>query len=1078
MLTPPLHPDEQCRLSALRAHALLDTPPEPVFDDLVQVASTLCGTPIALLSLVDADRQWFKASFGLAASQTPRDLAFCAHAILTPDQALVVEDATADVRFQGNPLVDGEPRVVFYAGIPLHDMKSGLPLGTLCVIDHHARTLDAPRLAALHALARQAERQLDIRKRLLSSATLLGETGTLADRLQLSETRLRTVLAASPVGIYITDPVGNCTYVNPAWCAIAGIAADAAAGTGWVTAVHPDDRAVVSERWYSAARAHVPFTSEHRFRHHDGREVWTSVTTAEIVEHGVLLGYVGMVRDRTDRKRLEDGLRIAEERWSVALDSAGHGVWDWDAGTDRVFLSDGWKRMFGYRPEEIGDQVAEWRAHIHPDDRARVMTEIARHLAGKTPVYTCEHRVRCHDGSWKWILDRGRVVAHDPDGRARRVVGTHTDLSERRLVENALRVSQAQLVEAQEIARLGSWSYDPSSGVVVWSAEVFAICARDPSAGPPDFAAFARAIHPDDWPNLDRLTTAALHSGEPFACEHRILLPAGGVRHVLSRGRARLGSDGRANTLSGTIQDITETVLSRQALERARDAAEVATRTKSEFLATMSHEIRTPLNGVLGMTELLLGTPLAAEQREWAAAAHTCGHALLTLINDILDLSKLEAGRVVLERTPFDPRVLAEEAAAMLADAAQSKGVELYVDATCDLPAALTGDPARLRQIAINLVGNAVKFTASGEVEVRLSGAPAGDGHWTLRLAVRDTGVGIPADRQDHLFQPFMQGDSATNRRFGGSGLGLVICRRLARLMDGDITLISAAGRGSTFTLALTLPIAAAAVVDADAAPLRRTVIVADPHPGARAATVSILTAAGLTVEALADAEAVAVRLHHQRDRPVDVLVIAQTISGDLPACVAGWRQQGSGLPPLIVTTPVARRSALPADLAAAVVIRPIRRAPLLAALTATLHTPDRTPTAPPLPAAPIAARVLVAEDNPINQRMISVMLARIGCTVTVVNDGALAVAACAAQTFDLVLMDCQMPDVDGFTACRQIRALAGAAGRLPIVALTANALDGDRTACLAAGMDDYLSKPVTAADLRRVLAIRVPTVV
>ena len=515
-------------------------------------------------------------------------------------------------------------------------------------------------------------------------------------------------------------------------------------------------------------------------------------------------------------------------------------------------------------------------------------------------------------------------------------------------VRDRLTEEHRRLEEAQATAHIGSFDTDLLAQRTIWSRELFLIHGFDAEGGVPPADTRLSLVHPDDIAAVQRRLSEAIEREGEHVVEYRIVRPDGEERHVRWSARCVFDEAKRPVRLTGCVQDVTERKRYEGALVRARVAAEQASRAKSMFLANMSHELRTPMNGVLGMTALALETPLSAEQRDYLEVAHNSGATLLSILNDVLDLSKIEAGKLTLEAVTFSLRTVVQQAIQLLAPRAQQKGIRLYAVLDDHVVPRYLGDPVRVRQLLVNLVANAVKFTERGEVRVEVSCDP--DRPERVVLAVRDTGIGIPEERQRAIFDAFTQADGTTTRRFGGTGLGLTICRELVRLMSGSIEVQSRAGEGSLFRVALTLPEANELVTD------------------------------------------------HGVVRP----------------------RKASG----------ARPSA-----------------------------PSRS------------LRVLLAEDNATNARIVRVLVERLGHKVDHVSDGRAALEAIERGAYDLALMDIQMPHVDGLEVTRAVRAReAERGGHLPILAMTANAMKGDEELCLAAGMDGYLSKPISFARFQEAL--------
>ncbi|WP_459555332.1 PAS domain-containing protein [Lacunimicrobium album] len=1079
-MPPAALPDNEARrLEILRLCSILDTPPEPIFDDLTSLAATLCDVPISVISLVDVDRQWFKSAHGFDIRETSRDVAICAHVVMR-NAPLIINDTLLDPLTSDNPIVLSGPKIRFYAGFPLTTSEN-LPLGTLCVVDRQPRKLTDIQIGHLASLARQASALLELRY-----------------SLQSLQDEKRTVSAAHNRLVHIAAQVPGLVYkfvLRPDGTACMPYASDRIKEIYRVTpeevtedasivfkVIHPEDRARVIDSVQASARDLTPWRLTYRVRFDDGEVRWlsgestpqrladrsvlwhgfitdvtdqvaqkqdsdrnrshlhavinasTEISIIATDDHGVIsvfntgaekmlgyqsseivgkqtpeifhlaseinsyaaelskelgrpiegalalteyarqgnhhardwtfvrkdgthftahlvvtairdnegqiMGYVGIATDVSVAAEAKRQLHTERERLDLALDSADIGSWDWDLKTGVVILDERWAEIAGQTFPDNQVHIDLWTSRIHPEDTDRVWQSLQDHFADQSREYDVVYRLQHASGNYRWIHGRGRVVERGVDYTPLRMAGICFDITQRIEAEKKIETANELLRQFITHTPAAVAMLDKDMRYLQTSTrwlEDYKLGATD-VVGKSHYEIFPDI--PQRWKQIHQDVLA----GQIHRCDEDPFERADGTTEWLQwEAHPWYDTTGEVGGLIFFTQVITDRKHEEEELIHARLQAEQASLAKSNFLANMSHEIRTPLTAILGYTDILLdGSPSLSTQKSHLQTIKRSGDHLLTIINDILDLSKIEAGRMTIEKLRFSPAEIVQEVLANFKERAAQKNLQLSARCLGPVPQTILADPVRVRQILINLLGNAIKFTTQGRVELTVRYVPSlGDEPIRLAFDVTDTGLGIAPDQQAHLFQPFVQADNSMTRRFGGTGLGLAISRRMAQLLDGDVTLHSKPGEGSTFT--------------------------------------------------------------------------ATIATGSL-----------QGIPfvnTLDLTTPV------PAPQSAS--------------------------------QFPLDGHILLAEDSPENHRLIKMLLTKAGATVDVVENGQLAIdtfMTAAPGTYQLIIMDVQMPILDGISATSKLRSLGVTH---PILALTANAMAEDRTRCLNAGFTDFLTKPL-----------------
>ncbi len=904
-------------------------------------------------------------------------------------------------------------------------------------------------------------------------------------RAEAETRRLALVASRTDNGVVLTDADGRIEWVNEGFTRISGYALDEVVGKkpGSFLQGPATDRSTVQQMRHGLA-TRKGFNLEVINYHKNGYAYWVHLETQPLFDDsGRLTGFMAIQAEVTQRKRTAQELAQKEALLRFIFDFVPVGIsWVIVGREDTRMMNAAHTAISGVSLDALRNDPLAFERNTHPDDRERERVEMQRLRRGEVDRFSIEKRFVHADGSVVWAVFSMRLFKDPVTGEAQQI-STLIDISPVKAAQAEVALQESRFRFIFESAPIGiSWRLlrPDNSEVRLLNDEHLRLggLTREEAADPD---AFFKLTHPEDKVRQTEFTRQLL-SGEVsrYAMEKRYVRRDGTTVWVSFTTQRRTHPDGSEDRLS-TVVDITTQKETAEELRLAKEAAEKANLAKSQFLAMMSHEIRTPMNGVIGMTSLLLDSPLSPDQREYAETIRSSGDALLSIINDILDFSKIESGKLDLETAEYNLRDCVEGALDLLAPAAAGKSLDLLYEIADGVPALVRGDASRVRQILVNLLGNAVKFTEAGEVVLSVKPAVAGEGTLELLFAVRDTGIGIPPEALGRLFQSFTQVDASTTRRFGGTGLGLAISRRLAEMMGGRMWVESEEGKGSTFFFTLRVGVPASRPRPYTS-PSRielagRRLLVVDDNATSRRILLSLASDWGMEATAVqSGAEALAVL---DRGETFDAAILDMHMPAMDGAMLAREiRRKTAGRPlPLVLLSSLGQRDFVEDhSLFAAYLTKPAKPAQVHTALVSVMAAPVAaaavvTELVPGVPGETRADRILLAEDNLVNQKVAVHMLARLGFRADVVSTGLEVLAAVRRHRYALILMDVQMPQMDGLEAARRLIADQPDANLRPwMIALTANAMQGDRERCLEAGLDDYLSKPIKLNELQDAL--------
>jgi PAS domain S-box-containing protein len=1055
----PIPGNEQARVAALRDYEILDSETEAEFDRITELASIICEVPISLISLLDEKRQWFKSKVGLDLTETPRAISFCQYVIME-DKYFEVPDATKDDRFQDNELVTADPNIRFYGGYPLTD-PNGYALGTLCVLDRTSNQLNAKQQRALELLAQEA------------TALIVNH------RKKGAFDNLEKLFDISNDVICIIGTDGFFKKVNPMFRRLLGWDDEDLKKRSLYDLIHPEDLEASQIEIAKLGKGENTIALDHRILKKEGNyRLLQWMATRDPNTQNVF----AIARDITEERQNEKELADKEERLRIFFENSQGLMCTHDLNGKFLSVNHAGAALLGYTTKEI---LAFSLYDITPEQRHPHVTAYLKQIrdtgAAGGQMFTC-HK----DGSPRiWMFKNVLEVVKDGDPY---VIGNAIDITEKHRLERDLDRTRQFLDDVLHAASEVSIIATDEHGLIT----VFNSGAE-------------KMLGYEAGEMIGKETPSKIYRQEEVAERGRLLSTEFGKEitglKILIKKAVKYGSEqsewdyvrkdgvvrrasvavtpiknklGKVTGYLGVGLDITALNKQREELEIEKVKAEEANVAKSEFLANMSHEIRTPLNGVIGFTDLVLKTKLNETQQQYLTIVNQSANALLGIINDILDFSKIEAGKLELSIEKCDLYEMSAQATDIITYQIQTKGLEMLLNIPYDLPRFIWTDSVRLKQIMINLLSNASKFTEKGEIELKIESFD-GDGELThFRFSVRDTGIGIKPDKQQKIFEAFSQEDGTTTKKYGGTGLGLTISNKLLSLMGSKLELISTPGRGSTFYFDLRLKSEQGEAIEWKDIDHIKKVLVVDDNENNRIIVNQMLLLKQIKCdEAKNGFEALQFLA---RGIEYDAIIMDYHMPymdglETIRKIRANFETEGKEQQIILLHSSSDDEVLQNACNELNVVhrmVKPIKTEDIYNVLSR-LYKSESLPaaTSKPIEVSTTADKVniLIAEDNAINMLLSKTLIRRIAPNAFIyeARNGLEAVEYCRMNIPDLILMDIQMPEMNGYEATKSIRKLGIVA---PIIALTAGNVKSEKDKCLAAGMDDFLLKPIVESTL------------